>query len=84
MECPFIWVKFIFRSLDSGSRTTDFDQEFSSREGERGLVLVGHGHSIKENLKKKKLFLHLFFFFFLRKRLDSLSDSIIGKSVVSP
>jgi hypothetical protein len=84
MQCPFIWIKFIFRSLDSGSRATDFDQEFSSREGESGLVLVGHGHSIKENLKKEKLFLHLFLFFFLRKTLDSPLVYYKEKFFVSP
>jgi hypothetical protein len=70
LQRPFIRVKLIFRSLHAGGRATDFDQEFSGREGEFGLVLVGHGHSINENLKKEKLFLHLFSFFFLRKRLD--------------
>jgi len=84
MQCPFIGIKFIFRSFDSGSRATDFDQEFSSRERECGLVLVGHGHSIKENLKKEKLFLHLFLFFFLRKTLDSPLVYYKEKNVVSP
>ena len=67
---PFIRVMLIFRSLHAGSTATDFDQEFSSREGEFGLVLVGHGHSIKENHTKEKLFLYLFLFIFFSKRLD--------------
>ena len=46
LQCPFIRIKRIFRSLHAGSRATDFDQEFSSREGESGLVQVGHGHIV--------------------------------------
>jgi hypothetical protein len=84
LQCPFIRVKLIFCSFHAGSRATDFDQEFSSREGESGLVLVGHGHSIKENLKKEKLFLHLFLFFFLRKTLDSPLVYYKEKFFVSP
>jgi hypothetical protein len=61
-------VKFIFRTLHAGSAAADFDQHFNGRVGEFGLVLVGHGGSIKETRRNKKLFLHLFLFIFFQQK----------------